>query len=85
MREYVQEVNELISEALAAAEGPLHFTKIATYVASRMVLRGGNAEMTVLGYLLRSPNRYRAAGKRTFILTERTRKAYMAGAAGGTV
>jgi hypothetical protein len=82
--EYVQEVNDLISEALAAVEGPLHFTKIAAYVASRMALRGGNAEMTVLGYLLRSPNRYRATGKRTFILAERTRKAYMAGAAGGT-
>jgi len=31
---------------------------------------------------LRSPNRYRAAGKRTFKLAERARKVHMAGGAG---
>ena len=72
--EYARQINILISNAIALADKPLHYKKIAAYVTERIAIRGRDPEMSILGYLLRSPDRYRPVRNRTFELVKRSAK-----------
>jgi len=70
---YSSEINELISAALALSKTPMHLRSIADFVAAKRAVKGRSPELTILGYLLRSPQRFTQVTRDTFTLTPRAK------------
>ena len=70
--EHANGIVDAITKALGSSSEPVHYKAITRAIASKATIKGRSPELTVLGYLVRFPNRFRRVAGDAFTLTSRS-------------